>query len=65
MIVMKGECKMGGRFQQCTVTDAKSLFDCLLKEHPSGKQDRKSSLELAIILTDLEETRSMVRWVPH
>lgn len=65
MIVMKGECKMGGRFQQCTVTDAKSLFDCLLKEHPSGKQDRKSSLELAIILKDLQETRSMVRWVPH
>ncbi|CAK9076065.1 unnamed protein product [Durusdinium trenchii] len=34
-------------------------------ENPSGKQDRKSALELAIILKDLQETRSMVRWVPH
>ena len=47
------------------MTDAKSLFDCLLRENPSGKQDRKCALELAIILRDLQETRSMVRWVPH
>ena len=65
MVVMRGECRMGGRQQQCSVTDAKSLYDCLLKENPSGKQDRKSSLELAIILRDLQETRSMIRWVPH
>ena len=65
MLVMRGQCELGGRQQQCTVTDAKSLFDCLLKENPSGKQDRKSALELAIILRDLQETRSMVRWVPH
>eukprot|EP00913_Durusdinium_trenchii_P018774 g17642.t1 len=65
MLVMRGQCKLGGRQQQCSVTDAKSLFDCLLRENPSGKQDRKSALELAIILKDLQETRSMVRWVPH
>ena len=53
------------RNPQCTVTDAKSLYDCLLKEHPQGKQDRRSSLELAIIVKDLQETRSSVRWVPH
>ena len=47
------------------VTDAKSLFDCILKEHPAGRQDRKSALELAIIVRDLQQTRSMVRWVPH
>ncbi|CAK8995356.1 Uncharacterized protein SCF082_LOCUS4325, partial [Durusdinium trenchii] len=65
MVVMRGHCTLGGRQQQCSVTDAKSLFDCLLRENPSGKQDRKSSLELAIILRDLQDTRSMVRWVPH
>lgn len=65
MVVMRGECRMGGRQQQCSVTDAKSLYDCLLKENPSGKQDRKSSLELAIISRDLQETKSMIRWVPH
>ena len=65
MLVMRGQCHLGGRQQQCSVTDAKSLYDCLLREHPTGKQDRKSALELAIILRDLQETKSMVRWVPH
>eukprot|EP00913_Durusdinium_trenchii_P016808 g15798.t1 len=65
MLVMRGQCHLGGRQQQCSVTDAKSLFDCLLRENPTGKQDRKSALELAIILKDLQETKSMVRWVPH
>ena len=65
MLVMKGSYEMVTRQPQCAVTDAKSLFDCLLKEHPQGRQDRKSSLELAIIVKDLQETGSYVRWVPH
>jgi len=65
MIVLRGQCSLGGRQQQCSVTDAKSLFDRLLRENPSGKQDRKSALELAIVLRDLQSTKSMVRWVPH
>ena len=65
MLVMKGDVKLPQRQKQCSVTDAKSLYDCILKEHPQGKQDRRSSLELAIIVRDLQETRSMVRWVPH
>ena len=64
MLVLPGECELGGRQQQCSVTDAKSLYDCLLREHPTGKQDRKSAQELAIVLKD-QETKSMVRWVPH
>ena len=65
MVISKGERLPGNRNGQCIVTDAKSLFDCLLREHPSGKQDRKSALELAIILRDLQSSRSMIRWVPH
>ena len=65
MVVMRGGCELKARQAQCSVTDAKSLFDCILKEHPQGRQDRKASLELAIIVRDLEETKSMVRWVPH
>ena len=38
------------RQAQCSVTDAKSLFDCLMRENPSGKQDRKSASEVAIVL---------------
>ena len=65
MLIMKSDIRACSRQPQCSVTDAKSLCDSLLKEHPSGKQDRRSSLELAIILRDLQETRSMVKWVPH
>ncbi|CAE7202644.1 unnamed protein product [Symbiodinium sp. CCMP2456] len=65
MLVMKGDYKAPHRQPQCSVADAKSLYDCVLKEHPQGRQDRRSSLELAIIVRDLQETRSMVRWVPH
>ena len=65
MLVLRGECELADRQGQCSVVDAKSLYDCLLRENPSGKQDRKSSLELAIVLRDLQSTKSMVRWVPH
>ena len=65
MRVMKSDCQVRLRRPQCAVTDAKARHDCLLKEHPQGKQDRRSSLELAIIVKDLQETRSTVRWVPH
>ena len=53
MVVMRGGCHLQSRQRQCSVTDAKSLFDCILKEHPQGRQDRKASLELAIIVRDL------------
>ncbi|CAE7233206.1 unnamed protein product [Symbiodinium natans] len=65
MLVLRGECQLHGRQQQCSVTDAKSLFDCILKENPQGRQDRKAALELAIVVKDLQETRSFVRWTPH
>ena len=65
LLIMKESADMPARQPQISVTDAKSLFDCLLREHPQGRQDRKSALELAIILRDLRETKSSVRWTPH
>ena len=65
MVVMRSNIHQPHRQSQCSVTDAKSLYDCLLRGNPRGKQDRKSALELAIILKDLQDTRSMIRWVPH
>ena len=64
-VLLRDNCNLHSRQQQCVVTDAKALYDCILKEHPSGKQDRKASLELAIIVRDLQQTRSTVRWVSH
>lgn len=65
LLLLRDQCELRSRQKQCLVTDAKSLYDCILKEHPSGKQDRKASLELAIIVKDLQDTKSMVKWVPH
>ncbi|CAE7241240.1 Abcb1 [Symbiodinium sp. CCMP2456] len=65
LVIMKSAAHLPARQPQISVTDAKSLFDCLLREHPQGRQDRKSALELAIILRDLQSTRSSVRWTPH
>ncbi|CAE7837485.1 unnamed protein product, partial [Symbiodinium necroappetens] len=64
MLIMRGSVELQKQ-PQCSVTDAKSLYDCIMKEHPQGKQDRKSALELAIIVKDLRDSSSMVRWVPH
>ena len=65
MLVLRDHCGLHERQQQCSVTDAKSLFDCILKEHPQGRQDRKAALELSIVVKDLQETKSMVRWTSH
>ena len=65
MLVLRGECRLRDHQPQCSVTDAKSLYDTILRESPQGRQDRRAALELAIIVKDLQETRSMVRWAPH
>ncbi|CAE7346579.1 RE1 [Symbiodinium natans] len=64
LLIMKGDMR-ATKQPQCSVTDAKSLYDCIMKEHPQGRQDRKSALELAIIVKDLQSSQSMVRWIPH
>lgn len=56
---------MTQRQSQCSVTDAKSLYDCFLRERPSGKQGRKSSLDLAIMVKDLQGAKSTIKWVPR
>ena len=55
----------GPILEQCTVTDAKSLFDSLKKENPSSRQDRRTSIELAIIIQSMRRSNSILRWSPH
>ena len=38
MVVLRGDLQPKGYQPQCVVTDAKSLYDCLFKEHPHGKE---------------------------
>ncbi|CAK9102854.1 unnamed protein product [Durusdinium trenchii] len=54
--VCLGELK--GRLEQCNITDAKSLY-------ASSRQNRRTAVELAIILEALTRARSVVRWSPH
>jgi hypothetical protein len=43
----------GDMQEQCTITDAKSLFDSLKKENPTSRQDRRTSIEIAIIIESM------------
>ena len=63
--VLRENCELADRLQQCHITDAKSLFDSLMKESPMSRQDRRTSVELSIILESLQKAKSVVRWAPH
>lgn len=53
------------RLQQCSVTDAKSLFDTIKKGNPTSRQDRRTSVELAIKTEVMNHTKGLIRWSPH
>ena len=63
--VLREECEPKCRLQQCHVTDAKSLFDAISKDSVGSRQDRRTAVEIAIILDALRKSRSTVRWAPH
>lgn len=51
--VLCQDCELQGRLNQCSVTDAKSLYDTAKKNNPTSRQDRGTSVELAIIIDDV------------
>ena len=63
--VLRSECELKSRLQQCSVTDAKSLFDAIAKESTNSRQDRRTAIEIAIILDAIRNSSSSVRWSPH
>ena len=67
--VLKEDCQLRSKLQdsleQCAITDAKSLFDSLKKENPSSRQDRRTAIEIAIIIEAMRSSRSVLRWTPH
>ena len=65
LTVMRQESLLKGRLAQCAVTDAKSLYDSIFKECPTSRQDRRTSIELAIIIEAIRASQSTVRWTPH
>ena len=65
LVFLPEECELTCRQQQCQITDAKSLYDALYKQSPSSRQDRRTALELAVIIDLMRKTGSHIRWTPH
>ena len=63
--LLRNGSAMAGRQQQCSITDAKSLYDALVKSHPASRQDRRNSLELAAIIDAMGKGGGVVRWTSH
>jgi len=63
--VLRQECSLNGRQEQCQVTDAKSLYDAVIKQSPCSRQDRRTAVELAIIVESMRKSSCTLRWTPH
>ena len=47
------------------MVDAKAVFDSLSKEAAGSALDRRAAIDLAIIRDSLQDSGSLIRWVPH
>ena len=65
LAILKEDCHLRAKIPQCSITDAKSLYDSVKKGDPSSRQDRRTSIELAIICEAMSQAQGILRWVPH
>ena len=65
LAVLKEDCVLNEHMSQCNLTDAKSLFDSILRNNPTSRQDRRTSVEIAIIIEAMKKAKSALRWLPH
>jgi len=56
--------KPGNELDLGCITDAKSLFDCLVQEQYTGAEKR-AALEICVIKDSLESLGGRARWLPH
>ena len=57
LAVLKEDCVLNEHMSQCNLTDAKSLFDSILRNNPTSRQDRRTSVEIAIIIEAMKESQ--------
>ncbi|CAE7947537.1 TNXB [Symbiodinium sp. KB8] len=65
MCLLRSEGALAGRQPQCGITDAKSLYDALIKCHPASRQDRRNlrnALDLASFINAMSRGGGLVRW---
>ena len=65
MVYLPEECQLKSRQEECSLTDAKSLYDALYRQCPASRQDRRTALELAVIVDLMQKAGSHIRWTPH
>ena len=65
LVYLPEECELLARQEQCQITDAKSLYDAIFKQCPASRQDRRTALELAVIVDSIQKAGSEIRWTPH
>ncbi len=64
--LLREDCLLKGQLQSsCAVTDAKSLYDAVQKQNTTSRQDRRTSVELAIITETMNRSQASLRWTPH
>ena len=59
-IYLPEECELVARQEQCQITDAKSLYDAIFKQCPASRQDRRTALELAVIVDAVQKAGSAI-----
>ena len=47
------------------VIDAKSVYDTVIRNGSSLKQDRRTAIDLAMARETLQHVQSIIRWCPH
>ena len=65
VVALHDGCQLKGRAPQAHVVDAKSVFDVVQKGGSTSKEDRRTSIELSIVVEALAKAQARVRWIPH
>ena len=47
------------------MVEAKSVFDTLLSQTAGSKQDRRTSVDLALLRPSFNGSGTTIRWIPH
>ena len=64
-VVLRSNCTFSKRLPHDHSLDAKSVFDALTKECAGSRQDRRTTVDLAIVRETLKAQGSHIRWIPH
>ena len=64
-VVLRSDCTLSSRLPHDHSSDAKSVFDALMKECAGSRQDRRAAVDLAIVRETLKAQDSRIRWIPH